>query len=87
MLKTINVLILIIFCFFFFMTYKYYSSNKNIDNIEMKRNNIDIIIKDKISDLPVLQSDIDNAIQFNDSFSDEINEKKKRNFWDLLKFK
>ena len=87
MVKIINIFILVIFCFFFFMTYKYYSSNKNIDNIEMKRNNIDTIIKDKISDLPVLQSDVDNAIQFNESFSNEINEKKKRNFWYLLKFK
>ncbi len=51
------------------------------------RQNIDQILKEKISDLPVLLNDTNNIIQFNDSFEDEIDDKKKRSFWNLLKNK
>ena len=51
------------------------------------RQNIDQILKEKISDLPVLLNDTNNIIQFNDSFEDEIEDKKKRSFWNLLKNK
>ena len=51
------------------------------------RQNIDQILKEKISDLPVLLNDTNNIIQFNDSFEDEIKDKKKRSFWNLLKNK
>ena len=51
------------------------------------RNNIDQIIKDKISDLPILTNDTNNVILFNDSFTDEMENNKPRSFWDLLKSK
>ncbi len=72
---------------FIFTVFKYYSSNKNMSIKKYNRQNIDQILKEKISDLPVLLNDTNNIIQFNDSFEDEIDDKKKRSFWNLLKNK
>ena len=51
----------------------------------MNRLNIEEIIKTKISKIPILENDTNNVIEFNSSFSEEIQDNKKRNFWDLLK--
>ena len=72
---------------FIFTVFKYYSSSKNMSIKKYNRQNIDQILKEKISDLPVLLNDTNNIIQFNDSFEDEIDDKKKRSFWNLLKSK
>ena len=78
---------IIIFFLFFFTTYKYYSSNKNIKNINMKRLSIEEIIQKKTSKLPILENDTKKVIEFNSSFSEEIKDSQKRNFWNLLKKK
>ena len=39
----------------------------------------------KIFDLPVLKNDTNNVIEFNNSLKDDIEENKKRSFWNLLK--
>ena len=72
---------------FFLTTYNYYSSNKNIEAKNFNRNNIDEIISTKISNLPILDSDTTNVIEFNDGFSNEIKNDKSRSFWNLLKTK
>ena len=72
---------------FFFTTYKYYSSTKNIKSKDYNRNNIDKIINNKISNLPILKNDTNNVIEFNDGFSNEIKNEKSRSFWKLLKSK
>ena len=64
---------------------KYYFSNKNLDNKSYNRSNIDEILKEKITDLKVLENDTNSVIEFNNSLEEETNEEKKRNFWDLLK--
>ena len=64
---------------------KFYSSNKNISMKNFNRSNIDTILQNKINDLPTLANDTNNVIEFNDSFETEINNNKKRSFWDLLK--
>ena len=87
MYKIINLFFVIIVFLFFFNIYKYYSSNKNIKNINLNRSNIEEIIKTKISDIPILKNDTNNVIEFNDSFEEEIKDNKKRSFWDLLKSK
>ena len=46
---------------------------------------VDQIINEKINNLPILDNDTNNVVEFNDSFDDEINNNKKRNFWDLFK--
>ena len=85
MLKILSIFFLILVIIFFGSTFKYYSSNKNIKNKEFNRNNIDQILNDKISNLPILKNDTDNVIKFNDGFSNEIKNDKPRSFWNLLK--
>ena len=85
MQKIISILFLILIIIFFGSTFKYYSSNKNIKNKEFNRINIDQILNDKISNLPILKNDTDNVIEFNDGFSNEIKNDKPRSFWNLLK--
>ena len=73
---------------FFFFTFKYYSSNKNINTKDYNRLNIDLILKDKTSGLPILKNNTNNIIEFNNSLENEIDKyEKKRKFWDLLKNK
>tara|TARA_Y100000816_G_C25549571_1_gene297547 strand:- start:142 stop:405 length:264 start_codon:yes stop_codon:yes gene_type:complete len=87
MYKIINLLLIIAIVLFFFNIYKYYSSDKNIRKINLNRSNIETILQSKISNIPILKNDTDNVIEFNSSFSDETQDQKKRNFWDLLKVK
>jgi len=85
MQKIISIFFLILVIIFFGSAFKYYSSNKNIKNKEFNRINIDQILNDKISNLPILKNDTDNVIEFNDGFSNEIKDDKPRSFWNLLK--
>ncbi len=85
MQKILSIFFLILAIIFFGSTFKYYSSNKNIKNKEFNRNNIDQILNDKISNLPILKNDTGNVIEFNDGFSNEIKNDKPRSFWNLLK--
>ncbi len=87
MKKAINFLSLILVSIFFLLTFKYYSSQKNIETRDFNRNNIDEIINMKISNLPILKNDTNNVIQFNDGFSNEMKNDKPRSFWNLLKTK
>ena len=85
MQKILSIIFLLFVMIFFGSTYKHYSSNKNVKNKEFTRNNIDEILNDKISNLPILKNDTDNVIKFNDGFSNEIKNDKPRSFWNLLK--
>ena len=85
MIKILNIVMFLLIIIFMISIYNYYSSNKNIDAKNYIRKNIDQILKEKITDLPVLKSDTDNVIEFNNSLNDNIQENKKRSYWDLLK--
>ena len=85
MQKILSIFFLILVIIFFGSIFKYYSSNINIKNKEFNRNNIDQILNNKISNLPILKNDTDNVIEFNDGFSNEIKNDKPRSFWNLLK--
>jgi hypothetical protein len=87
MYKYSNILFLILVFVFFLTIYKYYSSNKNLRVKNFNRINIDKIINDKISELPILKNDTNNVIMFNDTMSNEIENNKPRSFWNLLKSK
>ncbi len=87
MFRVFNIIMLSIIIYFIFVILSYYSSNKNINAKRFNRSNIDQILKEKITDLPVLVSDTNNVIEFNNSLENEINNNKKRSFWDLLKNK
>jgi hypothetical protein len=83
--KITNIFLFLIISFFFLNIYKYYSSNKNVNSKEFNRKNINQIINKKISNLPILKNDTNNVIIFNDGYSNEIKNDKKRSFWNLLK--
>ena len=84
MTKVVNIFFLLLVLIFFITTYKYYSSTKNIQVKDFNRNNIDDIINDKISNLPILKNNTNNVIEFNDGFSNGIRDEKPRSFWNLL---
>ncbi len=85
MIKILNIIMFLLIITFILSIFYYYSSDKNVDAKNYNRKNIDQILKEKIIDLPILKNDTDNVIEFNNSLKDEIEENKKRNFWDLLK--
>ena len=62
----------------------FYFSNKNISLKDYNRSNIDLILKEKIRDLPILANDTNDILEFNDSFDEKKNNEKKRSFWELL---
>ena len=84
MYKTVNIILFSIVLLFFWNVYTYYASNINIKIKEFNRNNINQIIKEKTSNIPILKNDTNNVIEFNDGFSNEIKNNKSRSFWNLL---
>ena len=84
MTKALNLLMLILVILFITSIFNYYSSKKNINNKNLNRLNINNILKEKISDLPILADDTNNTIEFNDSIETDLKNQKKRSFWDLL---
>ena len=85
MIKIFNIIMFLLIIIFILSIYNYYSSSKNVDARNYNRKNIDRILKEKIFDLPVLKNDTNNVIEFNNSLKDDIEENKKRSFWNLLK--
>ena len=85
MIKILNIIMFLLIITFILSIFYYYSSDKNVDAKNYNRKNIDQILKEKIIDLPVLKNDTDNVIEFNNSLIDDVEENKKRSFWDLLK--
>ena len=85
MYKIINLFMIFSVVIFILSISKYYFSNKNLDSKSYNRSNIEKILKEKITDLKVLENDTNSVIEFNNSLEEETNDEKKRNFWDLLK--
>ena len=83
--KIMNIFLFIIILIFFLSSYNFYSSNINIDAKEFNRLNINKIIETKIINLPILNNDTNNVIEFNDGYSNDIKNDKPRSFWNLLK--
>ena len=84
MYKVLNTLMLILVIFFIVSIFKHYSSKKNISAKNYNRSNINQILKEKISDLPILADDTNNVIEFNDAIETDLKNEKKRSFWKLL---
>mgnify|MGYP006425466203 CR=1 FL=1 len=83
MLKEIRYLIFIIIIgLFFFFTGRYYFSDENIKKSYRSYKNIDEKIKVYSKDLPLLENDTQNVIEY----VKQTNKKKKKkfNFWKLL---
>ena len=83
MLKEIKYLIfIIIISLFIFFTGKYYFSDENIKKSYHSYKNIDEKIKIYLKDLPILENDTQDIIEY----VNQTNKKKKKkfNFWKLL---
>ena len=83
MIKEIKYLIyIVIILLFLFFTGKYYFSEENIRKSYRSHNNIDEKIKIYSNDLPTLENDTKNVIEY----VKQTNKKKKKkfNFWKLL---
>ena len=85
MIKAFNFFMVLIIIVFILNISNYYFSKKNINSKNFNRSNINQILKEKITDLPILFNDTDNVIEFNNSIENETDIKKKRSFWDLIK--
>ena len=85
MSKFTDIILISLTISFIFIIYKHYSSQKVINIKTHERSNIEQILKEKSISLPILSSDTENVIEFNDSIKDQLNDKKKRSFWELLK--
>ena len=83
MLKEIKYLIFIVIIgLFLFFTGRYYFSDENIKKSYRSYKNIDEKIKIYAKDLPILENDTENVIEY----VKQTNKKKKKkfNFWKLL---
>lgn len=85
MIRVLNLIMFLFIIVFIFTVSKYYFSNKNINLKKNNISNIDQILKEKISDLPVLLNDTNDVIIFNDTLRENESYEKKRSFWDLFK--
>jgi len=83
MFKEIKYLIFIlVISFFIFFTIKYYISDENIKNSFRANKNIDIKIKNYSKELPILEDDTKDIIEYINKSNKK--KKKKFNFWKLL---
>ena len=83
MLKEIKYLIFIIIIFvFIFFTGKYYFSDENIKKSYRSQKNIDEKIKIYAKNLPILENDTKDIIEY--VKQTDKKKKKKFNFWKLL---
>ena len=87
MYKAFNFLFIILIFFFFFNIYNFYISGVNLKTINFNRQNIERIISEKLPNVPILDNDTKNVIEFTNSLSNENNNNKTRSFWKLLKIK
>jgi len=83
MLKEIKYFIFIfIICLFLFLTGRYYFSDTNKKNSYRSLQNIDQKINTYSKNIPILEDDTKNIIEYVDQSSTK--KKKKFNFWKLL---
>tara|TARA_B100001540_G_C15443711_1_gene477852 strand:+ start:206 stop:466 length:261 start_codon:yes stop_codon:yes gene_type:complete len=86
MLKnTITLLIFLSVVIFFYFVFIQYFSEENIKKINLNRSGIDKNLVDSSSNLPFLENDTNNVIEFNSGFN--IENKTERKFWNLFKKK
>ena len=72
-------------CLFIFFVITEYLSDKNKKLINLNRLNIDQGINEESMNLPILKSDTDNVIEFNEGYNQKNNTKPQRKFWKLFK--
>ncbi len=83
--KTVILLIFILTVLFFYFVILHYLSEANIKKINLNRSNVEKNLANKSLNLPFLDNDTNNVIEFNSGFN--LENKNKRKFWDLIKRK
>lgn len=73
-----NLLLFIFVLGLFFKIFEFYNSNIYIDRINKNRGNAEKLILEKKNNLPILNNDTENVIEFNSGFSDEEKKNKKK---------
>tara|TARA_B100002052_G_scaffold296525_1_gene325160 strand:- start:938 stop:1204 length:267 start_codon:yes stop_codon:yes gene_type:complete len=81
----ISLSMIISICLFIFFVITEYLSDKNKKLINLNRLNIDQGINEESMNLPILKSDTDNVIEFNEGYNQKNNTKPQRKFWKLFK--
>ena len=81
----ISLSMIISLCLFIFFVITEYLSDKNKKLINLNRLNIDQGINEESMNLPILKSDTDNVIEFNEGYNQKNNTKPQRKFWKLFK--
>ena len=85
MFKEIRYLLYFLCIFlFFFLTLNYYFSDKYEKKSYLRNTNFKNNLKLKKIKIPLLKNDTSNIIEYENTYNDMIN-KKKRKFWDLIK--
>ena len=70
---------------FFVFSFNYYVSDKNINAVKNKRENLESKILESASVLPFLPNDTNDVIEFNSGFDNSNKQNFKRSFWELFK--
>tara|TARA_Y100000741_G_scaffold360510_1_gene342860 strand:+ start:957 stop:1223 length:267 start_codon:yes stop_codon:yes gene_type:complete len=81
----ISLSMIISICLFIFFVITEYLSDKNKKLINLNRLNIDQGINEESMNLPILKSDTENVIEFNEGYNQKNNTKPQRKFWKLFK--
>ena len=81
----ISLSMIISLCLFIFFVITEYLSDKNKKLINLNRLNIDQGINEESMNLPILKSDTENVIEFNEGYNQKNNTKPQRKFWKLFK--
>lgn len=76
------IILIVLFCYFIINEYL---SDSNIKKKNLNRININKKLSENLNNLLILKNDTDNVIEFNSGFNIDENNKKKRNFWNLIK--
>ena len=82
--KIIFLIILVLIVLFFIFIFFEYVSDRNKILINKNRINIFTSLSSKIENLPILENDTNNIIEYNIPVNNNNNKKLKRSFWKLL---
>ena len=82
--KIKNIVYLISAILFIFMTASFYLSEKNKNLIIKSRIYFDDKLNSDLQNLPLLESDTEDVIEYKNYIEEFKNKKKKRKFWELI---
>ena len=76
------IILIVLFCYFIINEYL---SDSNIKKKNLNKININKKLSENSNNLLILKNDTDNVIEFNSGVNIDEKNKKKRNFWNLIK--